>query len=274
VRPAAFSTLVLFFALFGGARAIDASAEDLERHQKRPAIRYQHWSGASRDERIPYVENLVLTAKAGSVCEIGAGANPALSPEFLARNPIDYLLIDNSREELAKAPDSYAKVHADITSDAFEPPGRYDVVFSLFLSEHISTPEAFHRNVFDLLEPGGTAFHAFSTLYAPPFLLNRLLPERLSERCLELLKPGREPAGNHAKFPAYYRWCEGPTPRQLRRLEQVGFQVEEYVGFFGHGYFAKFPRVQAAEDRLARFLCKHPLPWLTSYAFVVLHRPG
>ena len=106
--------------------------------------------------------------------------------------------------------------------------------------------------------PGGTALHTFPTLYEPAFMVNRVLPERVMEPLLRRVQPGREPEGEHAKFRAYYRWCRGPTRRQLRRLESVGFQVLDYVGYFGHGYFGPLKPLDRVEQALSHALVRRP----------------
>ena len=45
------------------------------------------------------------------------------------------------------------------------------------LAEHVPDGYRFHSNLFELLKPGGVAFHFMPTLYSPPFVINRLLPE-------------------------------------------------------------------------------------------------
>jgi SAM-dependent methyltransferase len=216
------------------------------------------------------VTRIVERTRPRSVCDLGGGANPALRPEFIARHGLDYDLVDISEEELAKAPDTYTKVVADLAAPTFEPPRDYDLAFSVSVAEHISTPEIFHRNVFRLLAPGGHAFHFFSTLYALPFVANRLLPDSVTERLLSVVQPERGEGGS--KFPALYRWCRGPTRRQIARFEHLGFQVVEYVGYFGHGYYDRIPLLQTLEDRVESLLVRRPVPWLTSYASVLLRK--
>jgi 2-polyprenyl-3-methyl-5-hydroxy-6-metoxy-1,4-benzoquinol methylase len=208
------------------------------------------------------------------VCELGGGANPALSPSFVAQHDLDYLVMDISEDELAKAPGTYSKLVADVASPAFVPPADYDLAFSVTVAEHIEKPEIFHRNVFRLLAPEGRAFHFFSTLYALPFVANRLLPETVAERILNVVQPGREKAGAHGKFRAFYRWCRGPTRRQIARFERLGFEVEEYIGYFGHDYYARVPPLRTIERRIESLLAQHPVPWLTSYASVLLKKPA
>lgn len=220
------------------------------------------------------LDRLASEPRVSRALEIGGGANPALSLRSVEEWNLEYAVLDASPEELAKAPDGYEKVWGDITSPSLDLPGGYDLVISRMVAEHVRSGRTFHENVFDLLAAGGTAVHLFSTLYAPPYLANRLLPDTLSERVLGLLQPGREKEGRHGKFTAYYSWCRGPMSAQIKRLENLGYTVEEYVGFFGHaGYFKRLPLVERAHLRMASLLAKHPVPWLTSFAYVVLSRP-
>ena len=115
---------------------------------------------------------------------------------------------------------------------------------------------------------GGYAVHFFPTLWALPFVLNCVLAERLAKPVLLSIRPQHA----HSKFPAYYRWCRGPTRRQRERLESVGFQVERYDGYFGHSYYGAVGPLQAAENALAHALVRHPVPALTAYALVVLRK--
>jgi 2-polyprenyl-3-methyl-5-hydroxy-6-metoxy-1,4-benzoquinol methylase len=239
----------------------------------RVLIRYERMPRGAGAWQAP-VHELVERTRPGRVCEVGGGANPALSQRFVAEHGIEYVLVDVSEEELAKAPTAYDKLVADAASPKFDPAGEYDFVFTITVAEHVRRPDVFHRNVFRLLVPGGRAFHFFSTLYALPFVANRVLPEVLTRRLLRLVQPGREAEGSHAKFTALYRWCRGPTRRQIARFERIGFHVEEYVGYFGHDYYARVRPLQALEHRLEALLVRRPLPFLTTYASVVLRKPG
>ena len=205
------------------------------------------------------------------VCDLGAGANPILEPDFIERNQLEYTIMDISREELAKAPAQYTKIQTDLASPLFEPSEQYDLAVSVFLAEHVRDPEAFHSNVWRLLAPGGKALHLFSTLYSLPFVANKLVPARLSQRLVRIAcGPVRENDGNYGTFPAYYRWCRGPTRKQILRLQAIGYQIEEYAGLFGHAYFGRIPALQRAELSVASWLTRHPIPHLTSYAWVIL----
>ena len=234
--------------------------------------RYRYWFDLWTDHP---EQALTLAATPGveRVCELGGGANPLIPLELIERNGLNHEIADVSAAELAKAPAGYRTVVLDATSDALAARGPYDLVVSAFLAEHVNDARALHRSVYAALRPGGTALHTFPTLYEPAFMVNRVMPERVVEPLLKRIQPGREPEGEHAKFRAYYRWCRGPTRRQLRRLESVGFQVLDYVGYFGHGYFGPLKPLDRVEQALSHALVRRPLPALTSYATVTLRRP-
>ena len=158
-------------------------------------------------------QELARAPEVTRVCELGGGANPLIPLELIEKRGLDHEVADISAKELAKAPPGYRTVEVDATSPDFAARGPYDLIVTAFLAEHVADPRAFHASVHAALRPGGLAFHAFPTLYEPAFAANLLLPERVAEPLLRRIQPGREPDGAHAKFPARYRWCRGPTRR-------------------------------------------------------------
>ena len=220
-----------------------------------------------------YLEGLIEDYGAKRVLDIGGGARPTLPLDTIHWRDLECTVLDISPEELAKAPDGYQTVAADIASPKFEAEGQYDLAFSKMLAEHVRDGRQFHRNVLDLLAPGGLAVHFFPTMYAPPFVVNRLIPEGLSSRMLDVLAPRDKVRAS--KFPAYYQWCRGPSGRQIRRFEELGYEVVEYAGFYGHaGYYKKLGPLAALHERTVKRLLKNPKPSLTSYARVTLRKPG
>lgn len=229
-----------------------------------------------------FLRHLIAKQGVGRVCELGGGANPALTPAQIEELGISYSVMDISEQELAKASESYHRILADVTADL--PPDHdssFDLVLSRMLAEHVRKPEQFHRNVYKLLKPGGFAVHFFPTLYSPPFVANLLLPERLSSWVLCRLQPSRDRKGIFGKFPAYYRWCRGPSSASMRRFTSLGFEIKHYIGFFGHsgnatygpGYYDAFGPLRKLHEWLARHLVRRPNPYLTSYALLVMRRP-
>jgi SAM-dependent methyltransferase len=224
-----------------------------------------------------FLEQLIRRSAASDVLEVGAGANPVLSAEQVRRLGVSFVINDTDPGELDKAGPGYDRLVADFC-DPVPPPavgrsGPYDLVFSRMVHEHLTDARTFYANIFRLLRPGGLSAHCFSTLYALPMLVNRLVPDWLSDRLLEVFAPrDRE---KKDKFPAHYDWGRGPTPRMMARFRSLGYEVVEYVGYFGHTYYARrLPRLDALEKRKARLLTRHPIPYLTAYAHVVLRKPG
>ncbi len=83
-------------------------------------ISYDLWR--SRCNAFPHdLEQLIDEHAIRSICELGGGANPVLTPERLAQRRLDYLLVDIDPRELAKAPAGYATLEADVCS----PPRRW-----------------------------------------------------------------------------------------------------------------------------------------------------
>lgn len=228
--------------------------------------RIEHRVTGRKDEFQPRVEGLIRQRGAESVCEVGGGAFPMLSRDFVSAHELRYLVIDVSAEELNKAPAHAETLVGDISDLGALPSERFDVVITRWVLEHVEVPERFHRGVRRLLHPGGSAIHLFPTLYSLPFVVNRLLPDAVSARVLRASGGADRDQG---KFPAYYRWCRGPIRRQIRRFERQGFYIEQYVGFYGHHYFERIPPLQRAENGFARLLAKRGVASLTSYAWVV-----
>src|ERR1700735_1160038 len=216
------------------------------------------------------VVRLAENAQIRDVCDVGGGPNPLLRETEVERFGLLYTLLDISDQQLAKAPAGYQTLLADITDPPKIAQPLFDLVFSQWVAEHVKSGRSFHEGVYGLLKPGGYAVHLFPTLFAIPFVANKILPEDLSYPLAKarVFRPGpkRDRRGNFGKFPAYYRWCFGPTRGQVRRLESVGFEIESYIAFFGHAYYSKLAPLARVEDRLASWLVNYPIPACTSSA--------
>lgn len=235
-------------------------------------VRYDHWRAGTLG--FPQLLRQQLDqVQPRTVCEIGGGANPSLSLDEVRQRGIEYTTLDISQAELDKAPAGYKKVLMDIAQPDLHVESRYDFMFSHWVAEHISDPRQFHQNVFDMLNPGGVAVHLMPTLYEPGFLGNKLMPEKLAAWVLRKVMPDRKLDSTEMKFPAYYRWCRGPSRRNLDRFRSVGFEVREAVGFFGTSYFGQGVLGRAYEA-VARLLIRHPVPAFTSFLWLVVQKPA
>lgn len=237
-------------------------------------IRYDHWRTGTRG--VPdLLRGLIDSGAITDVCDVGGGANPALPVAEIEQRGLSWTMLDISQVELDKAPSEVKKVHADIADPvvADDLAGAFDLVFSNTLAEHVQDAEGFHRNVFTMLRPGGVAAHFMPTMYDPMFIANRLLPAGLSHRLVAKAQPSRKLDTTEGKFPAYYHWCRGPSERHLSRFRDIGYTVDEAVGYFGTGYLMRTP-LHKPYEAATRALIKHPVSGLTSYAWLVLRKPS
>lgn len=201
--------------------------------------------------------------------ELGGGRWPSFRLNEMPSNLRSYTVNDISEHELAQLPDGYHKACFDVTGDASAFQGRYDVVFSRFLAEHVRDGRALHRNVLQVLKPGGVAFHLIPTLYAFPFVLNKLLPERLGAAVLKTLLPRRKIS---PKFPAYYSACRGDSPSMRKLFKNLGYSKVEIHNFFGHFYYEKIPVLRDAQDWFARKAEQNDWSWATTYAYIKAYK--
>lgn len=202
------------------------------------------------------------------ILELGGGRRPSFELSDMPANLKSYTVNDISKEELALVPEGYRTACFDVSGDASEFEGRYDVVFSRFLAEHVQDGAAMHRNIHKVLKPGGVAFHLIPTLYALPFVINRILPERLAEKVLSL-NPRREIS---PKFPAYYSWCRGDTPAMRGLFRRIGYERVEIRNFYGHFYYETIPVLRELEARFADIACRNEWSYCSSYAYVTAYK--
>lgn len=212
------------------------------------------------------LRKLVQKYPNAEILELGGGRSPALPLESLPDTVRKYTVNDISEDELAQAPDGYERACFDVCGDVSEFEGRYDIIFSKMLAEHVPDGERMHKNVLSLLKPGGTAFHFMPTLYASPFIINRLLPDAIGQRILTALF--KRQLQRRGKFPAYYSLCRGRTAYLMNRLKGVGYSNVDIRRFYGHGYYAKIPIIREIEDFLSGLAARKNWSFYSSYAYV------
>lgn len=218
------------------------------------------------------IQYLIIKNGVQKVCDVGGGANPILPYQFIEANHLDCTVLDISSIELQKAPDGYKKLVQDIEAEDIKLRDEFDLVITKMMAEHVRNGKLFHQNIYKLLRPGGIAVHYFPTLYSIPFVVNKIMPERLSSFLLDVFLPrNRHQLG---KFRAYYSWCFGPTTSMLSMLSNIGYSVVEYRAFFGHVYYDKIPLVRDLHWLYSRFLVQFPNPYLTSFGQVILQKPN
>lgn len=225
-----------------------------------------------RDFHTTLMQLLADLPSGATVAELGAGANPLLvaDPRIVA-NDLTYLRVDISPTELKKGDDVGTAVVADVAAASFDLPSPADLVVSKNLAEHVADGEALLRNVHRVLAPGGAYLQLSPVLYALPFAVNRVIPETLASRLLQVFQP--RDRHQEAKFPARYSWCRAPSRRFVGRIEGLGLDVVAARGYFGHNYYARLGPLHAFEQAKSAWLARHPVPIDCAFALYVIRRP-
>jgi SAM-dependent methyltransferase len=208
------------------------------------------------------------------VLEIGGGRAPLLRREDLPDGVV-YIVNDLSTDELRlAAAEGHETVLFDVQDGAapgFPYSGKCDLVLSNMVFEHLPRPSDAWSACARLLRPGGQALSVVPTLYSPPFVLNRLLPEAVTSRVLRRFFPNRT-IGEIPKFPAYYRWCRSSGPYLVHRLSPLGFRRVQAVRFYGHNYFQRVPLVRQLDAALTTAASKRDSSLFSAYAAIVATR--
>ena len=194
---------------------------------------------------------------------------------MLAGKDLRYVVSDLFMEELEKAPPGYDRRVLDLENPTMPEDllGRFDLIISRMVNEHISDGERYHRNILSLLRHGGRAVHCSASLFTLPLLANKLIPGAVADKLLDLFAPRNR--HQHDRFTAYYGWCRGPTQTMIGKFQSIGYKVLSYDGYFGHEYYReKLPALHVLESMKSAFLVKHPNPHLCSYVTIVLERPS
>jgi SAM-dependent methyltransferase len=206
--------------------------------------------------------------------EIGGGRDPLFSPEEARAAGLAVTVNDIDASELAMAPPAFARAHFDIAGDlagAGVSPGAYDLVISKMVVEHVAGVPRAWTNMQALLAPNGLALAFVPTLYAPPFVINRLMPEALSARILRAFFPHRH-HGIMPKFPARYEYCFGAVSKLEPVLKAAGFAQALVVPFWTHGYFRKIPMLRGLDRAVQLAARAHDWRLLSTYAYILARK--
>ncbi len=217
------------------------------------------------------LEAYIGACNLGRVLEIGGGRSPLFSEEDVRRLGIEYTVNDIAQEELDLGPSHVSKVCFDISDRNLRVSDTYDLVFSRMVFEHLPDAGAAYRNLHRLLREDGLAVIFYPTLFSPPFVLNRILPEWVSSRLVGWLFRNR----NHLQVPklrAYYSRCYGKSSWMSRMLKEAGYSEWCIAPFYGHNYFEKVPVLRSIDRRLSQAAKAHGWQLLSSYAYCIARK--
>jgi SAM-dependent methyltransferase len=200
-----------------------------------------------------------------SLLEVGGGRAPLFTAAEVDTLGVRYTVNDIDETELARAPEHVDKQCFDI--GGIIPSAKYDLIFSSCVFEHVRDVKRAYENVFALLNPGGIALNLHPVLYSMPFIINKLMPEVLTEKIVGSLI-GKS---HHRKFPAHYSWCYA-TSNVTDMLADIGFAETEIIPFYGHNYYQRIPLLRDLHRSLSRKLAQMDARWTASYVYTMGRR--
>ena len=204
--------------------------------------------------------------------EVGGGRMPLFSPAEAAAARLSVTVNDIDERELSLGPPGFDKALFDI-ADEIDPKlrGAFDLIVSHMVMEHVRDARKAWANMAALLAPSGVAIAFHPTLYASPFLINALLPDRLTAPLLRHFFPARHD-GVYPKFRAWYDMCVSNPAKVEPMLKACGFRETLIVPFWGHDYFRSIPGLREIDDAVQRIAEARDWRALSSYAFSLARR--
>ena len=202
------------------------------------------------------------------VLEIGGGRSPLFSPADFEALGADYTINDISQDELDAAPPEITAEHKICFDIAGSIPveNEYDLIYSKSVFEHVEGTMQAHRNTYRLLRPGGVSLHFYPTLFSPPFVANKLLPEKVASKILKQFV-----GWEYKKFPAHYDHCYSTVGLE-NKIRQVGYSKVILVPFWGHAYFHRIAGVREFDRWLAKKSIQHDFRPYSSFCFAVAQK--
>ena len=227
----------------------------------------KHWQ-TGWDKYEKDLVRLIGSYENPDVLELGGGGHPMYELDQIPSRINSYTVNDVSQAELDKLPAGYDMGCFDVCGDASAFAGRYDVIFSRFLAEHVPDGFAMHRNIWHLLKPGGVAIHLIPTMFASPFIINRLLPERLTHAMLMTFFSFRE----GGKFPALYSMCRGGTPQMYNAFKRIGYSETSIESYYDHFYYERITVLRQIETFVSTLASKRDWAWYSSFAVIIARK--
>ena len=220
------------------------------------------------------VGKFIRALPATSVLEVGGGRSPMFSEKDIASFGCFYTVNDIAQTELNRAPDYVSKACFDIgtsnSQDLAPFAGKFDFIFSKFVFEHVKDAEQAYRNIRTLLRPGGICLNYHPVLFAIPFVINWLVPDRFSRALLLAFFPHRNDEGK-PKFPSFYSLCN-LSESARRKIQSCGFASVHRQAFYNHAYFRKLPLLREADKALANYGARNGITSLASYSYTIAMR--
>jgi len=209
-----------------------------------------------------------------SLLEVGGGRDPLFERGELAELGGALTVNDISPRELAALPQGYRTACFDVAGDIAPVKhlrGSFDLAFSRMVFEHVADGERAWANLYELLAPGGVALAFVPTLYSLPFVINKLLPDRLASAIVKRLYPNRTDDEDPV-FPARYSWCFADEHRLGAMLAKLGYREIVVLPFYGHEYYVRFPLLREANDWFTGLARRHDWRTIATHAYIAARK--
>lgn len=187
------------------------------------------------DWRSPFDERARVHMSPGcTILDLGGGATAAI-PIADRPDACRYVGLDISAEELARAPEgTYDETHvADAGTPLPALEGRFDLIVSWQVFEHVRSLDAALRNCHAYLRPGGALVALFTGAFAFFAIAGRIVPHRVAKGSMRWLL-GRDPG---TVFAAYY---DSTWYSALERRLSVGWNDIEIVPLYRGAEYLRF----------------------------------
>jgi SAM-dependent methyltransferase len=218
------------------------------------------------------IRHLIQRFGARQLLEIGGGRAPMFGLPELADLDVALTVNDISAPELARLPAGYLTACFNVAGELPEIlRNEYDFAFSRMVFEHVEDGRQAWRNLHSVLAPGGVAIAFIPTLFAFPFVINWLIPDRIAKRIAEMLDRGRSD-DTVPVFPAHYSWSFS-IERWLRpMLSEAGYREVMVLPFYGHRYYQHFPIVRDVHAWFTALARRKDWRIFSTYTYIVVRK--
>ena len=220
------------------------------------------------------VRHLSTHFAAHRLIEIGGGRDPLFDRAEIGDLSAEMTINDIAAGELAALPGGYDTACFDVAGDVSSIThlcNSFDLAFSRMVFEHVADGQRAWSNLYELLTPGGIGLAFVPTLYAVPFVLNWLLPDKLAASIVKLIYRHRTDMDDPI-FPARYSWCFADAARLRAMLTAIGYRDVVVIPFYGHGYYRYFPIVRDLHKRFTQVARHRDWRMLASFAYIAARK--
>lgn len=220
------------------------------------------------------VEHLCRILGARRLIDIGGGRDPLFNLTEIKELGVEVTVNDIAASELAVLPQGYRTACFDVAGDISHVADlcdSFDLAFARMVFEHVADGRRAWANLHELLAPGGVALVFSPTLYALPFVLNWLLPHKISAAIVKPIFRDRTERDDPI-FPAHYSWCFADEARLRPMLTAIGYREIVVQPFYGHGYYRYFPIVRDVHAWFTSVARRHDWRTIASFAYIAARK--